>query len=136
MARPSWKIQFLTKYMFKYLEEEKIHPKNLLVSPMIKIHSRNSCVDSALLGHKFGIHTGRGFSRVTILESHIGLKIGALVTTKNIGMSMHLYNKVQKKKKEKQRALKQKKLNRNKTKKVTARAKLKQSQRVKKKKEI
>lgn len=129
-------MQFVNKFMFKYLEEEREHPKNLAISPSIKIQARNSTVNSLLLGHKFGIHTGRGFSRVTISESHLGLKLGALVLTKNIGMSMHLYNKVQKKKKEKQRALKQKKLNRNKGKKVTARTKLKQSQRLKKKKEI
>jgi len=136
MARASWKIQYLNKFMFKYAEEEKEYPKNLAISPMIKIYARNSCVTSILLGHKFGIHTGRGFSRVTIAESHVGLKVGALVTTKNIGMSMHLYNKVQKKKKKKKRTLKQKKINRNKKKKETDRKKKKQRKKIKKKKEI
>jgi len=131
MIRSAWKLPYIDKFLYNYIEEEKKNPRNLRKSSAVAILSRNSIVKECFIDHKFGIHNGKDFFRVLITENQVGLKFGSLMLTKTIGSYMHLNNKIQKKKKERQRALKQKKLNRYKGKKKT---KLKKSKRLKAKK--
>ena len=76
--------------------------------------ARNATITSGFLYRRFVIHTGKAFVRVVLLPCHLGHKLGAIAFCKDMGIRIHLDNRMAKKKREQARVLQQKKLNRNK----------------------
>jgi len=128
MGRARWKLPYMDRFLFRYLQEQDLYFQNTKRSGAALTHARQMTVSEPLVHHRFGVHTGRGYLRVALTSAHVGYKLGSLVLTKRIGVRMHTENKLEKKKRDKARALKQKKLTRNK-----GRVKLKKSQKTKKK---
>lgn len=127
MARSVWKLPYVDRVVFALQnDEEYLRLSSNEKRPfVIQLNSRASTISEELVNRKVALHNGRKFIRVALTEDHIGLKLGDLVLTKQIGVSIHLYNKINKKQKEKQKLLKQRKLNRYKGKKKLVKKTLK-----------
>lgn len=127
MARSVWKLPYVDRVVFGLQnDEEYLRLSSKEKRPfIIQLNSRASTISEELVNRKVALHNGRKFIRIALTEDHIGLKLGDLVLTKQIGISIHLHNKINKKQKEKQKLLKQRKLNRYKGKKKLVKKTLK-----------
>lgn len=133
MARSAWKLKYINPVFLKFDSDESVDESlNMKKHNVLQTYARNSTITEFFLDNKIALHNGRKFIRIYINESQLGLKLGSLVLTKSIGISIHLYNKVRKKQEEKKKLLKQKKSRKGKAK---SKSKAKSKKKTKKKKD-
>jgi len=77
---------------------------------VIKTRSRNSVINSDMIGTEFQVHTGKMFYRFTISNPDmIGHRLGEFAFTKRMGSFLHKQAHAERVKKKKQKLLAQKK---------------------------
>lgn len=130
MTRSAWKLKYINPIFLKFKDDKDVltlaKEKKRYV---FQTYARNSTITEFFLDNKLAVHDGRKFVKITIEEQHLGAKLGSLVLTKSIGISIHLHNRVQKKQEEKKKLQKQKK-----SRKVKSKAKAKSKKKSSKKK--
>lgn len=78
MARSVWKGPFVEKSLLKKVEKARASSKNMI----IKTWSRRSTILPNMIGLTFGVHNGRKFIPVFVVDQMIGHKLGEFAPTR------------------------------------------------------
>lgn len=86
------------------------HKTTEITSPLlIKTRSRNTVINTAMIGTNFQIHNGRFFTRFTVSHPDmVGRRLGEFIFTKRMGSFLHKKAHADRVKKKKQKLLAQK----------------------------
>ncbi len=77
MSRSLKKGPYVDPQLLKKIEKLKAGDKTV-----IKTWCRSSSVTPAMVGFTFGVHTGRDFKQITIVENMVGHKLGEFAPTR------------------------------------------------------
>ena len=71
------KVPYVYHSVLQAVKKSDPNPNKPLV-----VYKRSCTIIPAFIGYTFHIHTGKSFIKITISESHIGLKFGELAPTR------------------------------------------------------
>jgi small subunit ribosomal protein S19 len=102
MTRAGWKGNFVEVGLRKRLLSKR---RGALIT-----WGRRSVIFQELVGREVRVHWGKEFGGVLVGQEHVGSKLGSLILTKEIGSSVHRFNRLSQKKKKVEELVRQRKI--------------------------
>lgn len=78
MSRSVWKGPFVDPYLFKKVKKARETKKGAIIT----IYSRRSTIIPQFVGLTFGVHNGKKFIPVLVVEDMVGHKFGEFSPTR------------------------------------------------------